>query len=162
MVNLSLYEKLASDASYHKVFQSNDGALFQHQDAINDDLTENLEVGIILAISGRIVELPARNKSGKNPDFLIDGVATEMYTPQSPKNGKKAFTHAIEKGIYQAILRWDTEFSINQLIGAIRFGFKHNNVISLCLILANHIVIEILRQEFTDNTFVNKIKKALQ
>lgn len=161
--NMAIYEGLAENANYQMKHSNLDtgGFLFGHKLADSKDLAGNLKAGKLLADKGYAVEIREHvTATGiKNPELGLNGIVTDLKTPEKVGGIKSAFNTARKQHLDTVVIEINSRWKTESILKSLDAGFVYNTEIDKAILLYKGDVIEVTRSEWQGNALESLIKK---
>lgn len=170
--NTQLYFKFMENKNYSLEYTDNltGGFVTKHVDADAKDLRDNLRAAKILAReNGDAIEIRQHiHKDGiKNPEFSINGVASDLKTPDRRKFKevstaiKNQFSRARKQDLNNLVIKVDGQYGLELIEEGVIEGFNRNEVIERVRIIYGGKAVEITRVEMEKGKVFDKLKDRL-
>lgn len=161
--NIATFNKLKKESNV--VFISTDvesgGFLSKHKKADKKDLPKNEKSGKVLAKKGYGTQILEHVKTGniKNPELKIQGIVSDLKTPNSAKGIKNAFNNARKQAVNHLVIQIDSKWKLTDLIKGLDDGFHYNSTINEVLLIRGKEVIRVSREDWQLDRLNDLIKK---
>lgn len=159
------YEKMP-DYKLEKVDNLSGGFMYTHKDYDKDDYIENRVSGLFLAEKGNSVIIRKHSKTGKNPEFYINGKTSDLKTP-NPKeytsiasSVKNQFKKAVEQGLDNAVINIQKNSETPEDIAkGLKSGFTLNPKIRWVHLIYRDEVYKITWEQADKGLILKELKK---
>jgi hypothetical protein len=162
--NLEQYEQLIEDRNYKLRHTDNlsGGFVFVHNKADKVGLTDNIKAARKLSTQlGDGVVIREHLGTGRNPEFEINGITSDLKTPAGKESGiKYRFRSARKQGLDNLVLELDG-YSIEAATEGLKRGFRNHSVNEVRVIFSGKVVM-VTRADYEKGIIEQLIREGLK
>ncbi len=159
--NLKLWESLDPKDYKKTSYPESGGFTAVHKLADKSDLKDNLATAKIMAKNGYAVEIRKHIEDGTpNPEFLINGVLSDLKTPKKPYSLDSRLQKAVKKqGLNNVVYKIKGSPTIEEINNGLKRGFTNRKKIEWIDIVNKSKTLRITREMYSNRAILKELRK---